>query len=62
MKKFATLLVLLSIGLFTLGCGDTAAKKPATPAKPAAPAASDTKAPGAAPAEPAKDAPKTEKK
>lgn len=69
MKKFAAFLVILSLGLFTLGCGESApAKKTGTPAGGTAPAAkTDTKADakaaapagGAAPAgDAAKEAPK----
>lgn len=58
MKKFATLLVLLSVSLFTLGCGDSAAKKPAAPAKSPAPAAGAKDAPKAD--APKADAPKAD--
>ena len=53
MKKFAALMILLSLGLFTLGCGEsTPAKKADTP--PAgAPAPGGAAPGGAAPAAPA---------
>jgi hypothetical protein len=35
-KKLASLLVLFSLGMFTVGCGDTTAPPPATPATPPA--------------------------
>jgi PBP1b-binding outer membrane lipoprotein LpoB len=49
MKKFATLALLLSIGLFAAGCKKEEA--PATPAAPAAPAATEGAPADAAPAD-----------
>lgn len=60
MKKFAALLVVLSLGLFTVGCPKPA-EKPAEPAAPAAAEGQSEAAPaegsGAAEAAPAEQAP-----
>lgn len=59
MKKFAALLVVLSLGLFTIGCSKPA-EKPAEPAAPAAqgePEAASAEGTGVAEATPADQAP-----
>lgn len=50
MKKIATLLMLLSLGLFTIGCGQQQTPAPTEPAAPAEPAPEgETPAPDATP-------------